>query len=610
MRVRVGLGSAGVSSGALEVYKQFSQLGRDFILSKTGEMGASFLAPVVELKAGEYETLIFANVKPEQCERILSIGERLEKSGREVWERLVYAKRRDGTQIFKKKPYVEELDFFKGQVKNVSARCGIIDPESIEEYYNAGGFSALARALLMNQEDIIAEVKRSGLRGRGGSGFFTGEKWEAVFKQKSDIKYLICNFDEGDPGAFMNRALVESDPFSVLEGVIIAAYAVGASEAFIYTRSEYPLAISRLQNAIEEAQAAELLGRNILNSGFSLKLKLKTGAGAFVCGEETGLISSIEGGAGRPRPKPPYPSESGLFGMPTLINNVETLANIPLIINNGAEWFRQFGSESSPGTKMFSISGDAPRSGYVEVPLGIQLRRICEMAGLKESEVKAVQLGGPSGGLVSRAHLSINLDYEGVQQAEAIIGSGGVVFVGNNRKILETIQHGLKFLISESCGRCTPCREGIFRMNELVERIQRGEGTPQDVLNLYLLSNTIRDTSLCGLGKTAPNLVISSIRNFFAEYESLIREWKGKLQNVLSYTIDSKRCNGCHICATVCPKKAINGRALEIHEINQELCVKCGLCYKSCPYSAIFQNLAERDKNLKIEIDNSNENGL
>jgi len=600
--IRVGLGSAGISSGAMDVYKKFFELGRDLSVYKTGEMGASFLAPVVEMKVDNYETLIFANVKPEQCYRIVSIGERLSKDGREIWPKLVYAKRRGGSPIFKNKPYIEETPFFKGQVKLVSARCGIINPESIEDYHSSGGFSALAKALTMKPEEIIEEVKRSGLRGRGGGGFPAGEKWAAVRRQESSQKYLICNFDEGDPGAFMNRALVESDPFAVIEGIVIAAYAVGASEAFIYTRSEYPLAVERLEKALEDARTAGIIGNNILNSEFSINISLEIGAGAFVCGEETALISSIEGRAGRPRPRPPYPSEKGLFGMPTLINNVETLANIPLIIENGAEWFRGFGSKSSPGTKMFSISGDAPLSGYVEVPLGIPLLKVAEMAGLREQDVKAVQLGGPSGGLVSRSHLSIPLDYEGIQGAEAIIGSGGIVFVGNKRQILETIQHGLKFLISESCGRCTPCREGIFRMSETIQKIQDGNGTPEDVLNLYGLSNTLKDTSLCGLGRTAPNLVLSSIRNFFSEYESAIREWRGKLPNVLSYEIDPSRCNGCHLCSLVCPKKAISGGRLEVHRIEPDLCVRCGLCYRQCPYSAIKENLAERDSRLKIEI--------
>jgi len=598
--IRVGLGSCGISSGALEVYNGLKKAGQDISLSKAGCMGACFLEPLAEMKVDNFETLIFANVSQDDCRRIIEIGKSLEKK-KERGAQLVYAKRRDGELVFKNVKYIDDTEFFNEQVKNVSAKCGIVDPESIEDYKRNGGFSALKKALAMKPEEIVSEVKKSGLRGRGGSGFPTGVKWEAVLSSPEKEHYLICNFDEGDPGAFMNRALVESDPFEVIEGIEIAAYALGVSQAFIYTRSEYTLAVERLKNAIAETEKSNLLGENILGTDFSLKISLRLGAGAFVCGEETALISSIEGRSGRPFPKPPYPAEKGLWGMPTVINNVETLANIPAIILNGADWFRGFGTGPSPGTKMFSLSGDVKNSGYIELPFGSTLSQVAGIAGLKKDNFKAVQLGGPSGGLVSKAHVKMPLDYESIEGAEAIVGSGGIVFIGKKRAVIDVVRYGLRFIVSESCGRCVPCREGTMRMYEIIERIAAGNGTSDDLLNLYVLSNTIKSTSLCGLGETAPNLVLSSIRNFFEEYEERIPLWKGKAPNLISFQIDAAKCNGCHLCATICPKKAISGKRLETHEINQDMCIRCGLCAKECPFSAIEEHLAEKDQKLKIE---------
>jgi NADH-quinone oxidoreductase subunit F len=595
----VGLGSCGISSGALEIYDALKK-DASVSLKKAGCIGACFLEPVVEMKVDDFETLIFANVRKEDAKQIIEIGRALEKK-KEKGARKVYAKRKDGNLIFKNAKYINDTDFFSGQQKNVSLMCGIVDPESISDYAAHSGFSALKKAFSMKPEEIVREVSESGLRGRGGAGFPTGKKWEIMLNYPEKEHYLICNFDEGDPGAFMNRVLVESDPCLIIEGIAIAAYALKVSEAFIYTRSEYPLAVERLKNAISECEKSNFLGENMLGTGFSLKISLRLGAGAFVCGEETALISSIEGKSGRPFPKPPYPAEKGLFGMPTIINNVETLANIPSIILNGASWFRGAGTETSPGTKMFSLSGDVKRSGYIEVPFGTTLSAVAGIAGLKQNEFKAIQLGGPSGGLVGKAHASMPLDYESLRGADAIVGSGGIVFIGKDKNVVDVIHHGLRFIVSESCGRCTPCREGSMRMYEIMERISAGKGTAEDLLNLHVLSNTIKSTSLCGLGETAPNLVLSSIRNFFSEYEERIPLWKGKAPNRLSFRIDSVKCNGCHLCAAVCPKMAISGKISETHEINQGMCIKCGLCKKECPFSAISENLAENDRRLEIE---------
>jgi NADH:ubiquinone oxidoreductase subunit F (NADH-binding)/NAD-dependent dihydropyrimidine dehydrogenase PreA subunit/(2Fe-2S) ferredoxin len=595
----VGLGSCGISSGALDVYNELKKE-KSISVKKAGCMGACFLEPIVEVKVDSFETIIFANVKASDSKRIIETAKSVEEH-KEKGARFIHAKRRGGEKIFPGIAYIEDSEFFRKQNKIVSARCGIIDPENIDEYIAAGGFAGLKKALTMSPIQIVSEVKKSGLRGRGGSGFPAGIKWEMMLSAPEREHYLICNFDEGDPGAFMNRALVESDPFQVVEGVEIAAYALNASTAFIYTRAEYPLAVERLKNAIKEAEKANYLGNRIFGSEFSLNIEIRLGAGAFICGEETALIKSIEGNAGRPMPRPPYPAERGLWKKPTVVNNVETLSNIPKIILNGADWFKKSGTALSPGTKMFSISGDVKNSGYAELAFGLKISDVMEMAGIKKSEFKAVQIGGPSGGLVGKENFSMQIDYESVKSADAIVGSGGLVFIGKDKSIIDAINYGLKFIVSESCGRCVPCREGTMRMYEITKRIAEGNGTPQDVLNLHVLSNTIKATALCGLGETAPNLVLSSIRNFFSEYEERISLWKGKAPNLMSYSINPAKCNGCHLCATICPKKAISGKNSEVHEINSSVCIKCALCYHECPFSAIEERLAENDKNLKIK---------
>lgn len=594
--IRVGLGSCGISAGALEVYEELENIAErnpNITVKKCGCIGACYLEPIVELKVDDYETIIFEKVEKKDVASILNFAKLLQQQEKPQKLKKLFAKRRDGRDTDINAPFIDEIDYYKNQVKRVSERCGIVDPEDIEDSIEKGSYLALRKALSMKPEQIIEEVKKSGLRGRGGAGFSTGAKWEFLLKEKNKTHYLICNFDEGDPGAFMNRALVESDPQLVIEGIIIAAYALGVKNAFIYTRAEYPLAIKRLRIAIQQARQKGFLGKNILGKNFSLEIELRIGAGAFVCGEETALIKSIEGFSGRPVPRPPYPAEKGLWKMPTNINNVETLANIPLIIKNGAEWFRKFGTENSAGTKMFSLSGDIPRSGYIEVPFGMNIKQVSEIAGFGIDDFKAIQLGGPSGGFIGKDNFETPLNYDSVKKIDAIIGSGSMIVISKEKNLIDCIRYGLRFSVSESCGKCVPCREGTLRLYELATKISKGEGNPDDLYNIYVLSTTIKKTALCGLGQTAPNLVLSSIKHFFSEYEDKIDFWKGKKPNILFYKIDPQKCNGCHLCAESCPKSAISGRKLEIHSINDDLCVRCGLCFRQCPFKAIEEFIAE-----------------
>ncbi len=585
--IKVGMASCGLSAGAFEVYKEFEifkkrHSGRFNIkLKKVGCIGLCYEEPIVEIKKDEYQTIVFSKVKPEDVPLIITSVVNNDLHNKVQSKAL--AVRNDGLSYGFNLPFIDELDFYKHQLKLVSEHCGIINPEDISDYLSVGGYSALKKALSMKPEEIVEEVKESGLRGRGGAGFPTGLKWEFLRRSKSRVKYLICNFDEGDPGAFMNRVLVESNPHLLIEGIIIASYALGVKKAFIYTRSEYPLAVSRLRIALKQARKKGFLGRNILGKDFSLDIELRLGAGAFVCGEETALIKSIQGLPGRPRPKPPYPAQKGLWGKPTNINNVETLATIPIIIKKGSSYYKSIGSENSSGTKMFSLSGDAPRTGYIEIPFGTTLKQVLEITGIDINDFKALQLGGPSGGFLGKEHLNIKLDYDSVKEVDAIIGSGSMVIIGKNKGIIQQVYYGMRFIVSESCGQCVPCREGTTRMLELLKKILDGKASFEDLTNLQVLAETIRETSLCGLGQTAPNLVISSIKHFFRDYESKIIDSKKEFY----YFINPNKCSGCHLCFKVCPRKAISGRPLEVHEINQELCVKCGMCYYECPIKAI-----------------------
>ncbi len=486
-----------------------------------------------------------------------------------------------------------DVNFFGKQLRIVLRNCGIIDPENIDDYLSVRGYEALAMVLTeMKPADVIAQVKKSGLRGRGGAGFPTGIKWELTARQNADEKFLICNADEGDPGAFMDRSTIEGDPHTVLEGMIIGAYAVGATRGFIYIRAEYPLAIKRLEKAIADARREGFLGKNILGSDFSFDIEIRLGAGAFVCGEETALIHSIEGHRGMPRPRPPYPSVQGLFDKPTLINNVETWANVPVIILDGAEWFSSIGTEKSKGTKVFALAGKIKNTGLIEVPMGVTLRSIIYDIGggiPNNKKFKALQTGGPSGGCLSEDYLDTKIDYESLAAAGSIMGSGGMIVMDEDACMVNIARFFLEFTQNESCGKCTPCREGTKRMLEILTRITEGKGQEGDIERLERLGNLIKKASLCGLGQSAPNPVLSTIKNFRHEYEEHIKQKKcraGACTALSGYEITDK-CVGCTACKKVCPVGAITGNPKSPHFIDQGKCVKCGLCFETCKFSAI-----------------------
>ncbi|MGB4005851.1 MAG: NADH-quinone oxidoreductase subunit NuoF [Halanaerobiales bacterium] len=510
-----------------------------------------------------------------------------------IVERLLYKEPLTEESI----PSYNDIDFYKKQKRIALANCGRINPESINEYIAIGGYEALGKALTeMTPDEVIAEVKNAGLRGRGGAGFPTGLKWELTRREESDKKYLICNADEGDPGAFMDRSLLEGDPHKIIEGMVIAAYAIGADEGYIYVRAEYPLAIHRLEVALEQAAELGLLGENILGSGFNFTLNIKKGAGAFVCGEETALMASIEGKRGMPRPKPPFPSVSGLWGKPTNINNVETFANVPYIISQGAAAYSAIGTEKSKGTKVFALTGKINNTGLVEVPMGITLREIIYDigGGLRDGkDLKAVQTGGPSGGCIPADLLDLPIDYESLTEVGAMMGSGGMVVMDDSTCMVDVARFFLSFTQSESCGKCTPCREGTKRMLEILDRICAGEGREGDLELLEELGNHIKETSLCQLGGSAPNPVLSTLKYFRAEYEAHIMD-KRCPANVCegmksAYVIDQSVCIGCTLCTRVCPVDAISGERKKPHYIDPEVCIACGACAEKCPVAAISQ---------------------
>ena len=486
-----------------------------------------------------------------------------------------------------------DVDFFGQQMRITLRNCGIIDPENIDDYLSVRGYEAIAKVLTeMTPQDVVDEVKKSGLRGRGGAGFSTGTKWQFTANQKSDRKYVICNADEGDPGAFMDRSAIEGDPHTVLEGMIIGGYAIGANKGIVYIRAEYPLAITRLEKAIAAAKQHGFLGENILGSDFSFDIEIRLGAGAFVCGEETALIHSIEGSRGMPRPRPPYPSVSGLFGKPTLINNVETWANIPVVVLDGGEWFSTIGTETSKGTKVFALAGKVHNTGLVEVPMGTTLRDIVYDigGGIPGGKVfKAVQTGGPSGGCLPAEYLDTQIDYESLAKAGSIMGSGGMIVIDEDSCMVGLARFFIEFTQDESCGKCTPCREGTKRMLEILTRITEGQGKEGDIEKLQRLGHMIQKASLCGLGQSAPNPILSTIKNFREEYEEHIHQKKcraGQCGALLSYVINEK-CVGCGACKRVCPVNAVEGTRKEQHRIDPETCIRCGQCYDACKFDAI-----------------------
>ncbi|MBE5893142.1 MAG: NADH-quinone oxidoreductase subunit NuoF [Lachnospiraceae bacterium] len=598
-RILICAGTGCLAGGSGKIYERMCELVKDnpdvevhfgpeiahgdgeVTVKKSGCHGFCEMGPLMRI---EPMGLLYTKVKLEDCEEIF---EKTVKNG-EVIHSLLY--QQDGKEYQKQ----DEIPFYSKQTRLVLEDCGQIDAEHIEEAIATDKYQALAKALFsMTPAEVIKEISDSNLRGRGGGGFQTGYKWSQVARQQEKIRYVVCNGDEGDPGAFMDRSIMEGDPHKMIEGMMIAAYAVGAQEGYIYVRAEYPLAISRLKTAIEQAEAAGLLGDNILGTDFSFHLHINRGAGAFVCGEGSALTASIEGNRGMPRVKPPRTVEQGLFGKPTVLNNVETFANVPMIINKGADWFKGIGPESSPGTKAFALTGTVNNTGLIEVPMGTTLREVIfEIGGgiRGGGEFKAVQIGGPSGGCLITPHLEVPLDFDSLKKMGAMIGSGGLVVMDANTCMVEVARFFMNFTQNESCGKCVPCREGTKRMLEILERIVAGNGTLEDLDMLEDLAHTITDTALCGLGKSAALPVISTLKLFRDEYEEHVVDKKcraGNCQALRQYVIDPEKCKGCSKCARNCPVGAISGQIKNPYTIDSSKCIKCGACMGDCPFGAI-----------------------
>lgn len=566
-------------------------------VKKTGCMGWCEAGPLVQI---EPEGILYLRVQPED---VAEIVERTLKN-QEIVDRLTYQEKR-GEEV-QQWPLMKDVPFYRKQMKIVLRNCGLIDPEKLDDYLARDGYLALAKIVSqMTPDAVVREVTNSGLRGRGGGGFPTGRKWQFAQVVKADQKYLVCNGDEGDPGAFMDRSVMEGDPHSVIEGMAIAGYAIGASQGFIYVRAEYPLAVSRLNKALADAREAGLLGQNILGSDFSFDITIREGAGAFVCGEETALLASIEGKRGMPRPRPPYPAQSGLWGKPTVIDNVETLANIPAILLNGADWFRSFGTPTSPGTKTFALSGKIKNTGLAEVPMGITLRElIFDVAGgiQNDGQFKAVQIGGPSGGCLTEQHLDLSVDYDSLCSAGAIMGSGGLVVLDQDTCIVEVARFFMTFTQNESCGKCVPCREGTKHLLEILEKIVNGQAEQEDLDLLEEVARVVQDASLCGLGKTAPNPVLTTLRYFQDEYlDHVVNKVcpAQVCQSMKDYIIDPEKCRACAKCARVCPVQCISGRPRVPYVIDQSKCTKCGSCFEACPFDAIIVDWRRKENARK-----------
>lgn len=599
-RILVCSGTGCIATGSMKIYEEFLELTKDAPgvtldfaphdegehvgVKKTGCQGFCELGPLVRIQKGD-EVIQYVKVQIDDCKEIFESS----VIGNEVVERLLYSKK----DVHYKHP--EDIPFMAKQTRIVLENCGRVDAESLDEYIAAGGFEALTKAMFdMTKDEVIDEVDRSGLRGRGGGGFPCGKKWKQVARQKEKIRYVVCNGDEGDPGAFMDGSVMEGDPFKLIEGMMIAAYAVESTDGYIYVRAEYPMSVKRLRHAIAQLEERGLLGENILGTDFSFHLHINRGAGAFVCGEGSALTASIEGNRGMPRVKPPRTVEKGLWEKPTVLNNVETYANVPKIILQGADWYRTIGTEGSPGTKTFSLTGSIENTGLIEVPMGSTLREIIFDigGGLKNgAEFKAVQIGGPSGGCLTEKHLDEPLDFDSVKKFNAIVGSGGMVVMDTNTCMVEVARFFMSFTQRESCGKCVPCREGTKRMLEILEKIVAGEGELEDLDRLEELANMIRSMALCGLGKSAPLPVISTLKTFREEYEEHIVDKKCKAkvcQAMRRFAINPEYCKGCGKCAKNCPVGAITGVRKECYHINPKLCIKCGACKDNCAFDAIY----------------------
>ena len=583
-------GTGCTSSGSAQLIERFEQqlqekgLDKEVKVIRTGCFGLCEAGPVVIVYP---EGTFYSRVKVEDVDEIVS--EHLLK-GRKV-QHLVYVDHATKESSVSKS--LDEIGFYKQQKRVALRNCGVIDPENIDEYIAFDGYKALAKALTeMTREEVIQEILDSGLRGRGGGGFPTGLKWKFGAASQADQKYIACNADEGDPGAFMDRSLLEGDPHAIIEAMAIGGYAIGANEGYVYVRAEYPIAVQRLQTAIDQAHEYGLLGKNIFGTDFSFEMHIRLGAGAFVCGEETALMNSIEGKRGEPRPRPPFPAVKGLFGKPTVLNNVETYANIPQIILKGAKWFRSIGTEKSPGTKVFALGGKINNTGLVEVPMGTPLREVIYDIGggiPNGKKLKAVQTGGPSGGCIPVQHIDVPIEYDTLIQLGSMMGSGGMIVMDEDNCMVDIARFFLDFTVDESCGKCTPCRIGTRRMLEILERIVEGKGEEGDIEKLETLAKNIKATALCGLGQSAPNPVLSTLKFFRDEYEAHIKEKRcpaHHCQKLLNYVISDK-CRGCTLCSKICPAGAISGEVRKQHVIDTSKCLKCGACIEKCRFGAI-----------------------
>ena len=607
-KILVGMATCGQAAGAGEVWqaldKEVKKRKIDVLMKKTGCIGLCQHEPLVDILKPGYPRITYDRVTPD------GVGELLDGIVKGKFKKGIMARidqeeflLEDTSKRYNKgkvPAYLasistyKRLPFYKKQMRIALRNCGFIDPENIAEYVAKGGYFTLARILNGAEPDkVISLIKRSKLRGRGGAGFLTGLKWEICRSAEGEGKYLICNADEGDPGAYMDRSILEGDPHSIIEGMLIGGFAIGANQGYVYVREEYPLAIERLEIALNKALEEGFLGKNIFGSGFDFAIEISRGAGAFVCGEETALIQSIEGNWGEPKPRPPFPAISGLWGKPTVINNVETLSNVPAIMARGAKWFSGIGTSKSKGTKVFSLVGQVCNIGLVEVPMGITLKDIIYGIGggvPNGRKFKAVQTGGPSGGCIPKDLIGLPVDFDQLKKAGSIMGSGGMIVMDDRTCMVDVAKYFLSFLEEESCGKCVPCRVGIRRMREILEDITSGRGEEGDIEYLQQMAEAVKDGSLCGLGKTAPNPVLATIRYFRDEYEAHIKEKRcpaGVCKPLITYSIDSENCTGCGACLRVCPQEAITGKKKKPHQILIDKCIKCGACFEVCKFDAI-----------------------